>query len=432
VELLPREGIVSAKGNQVAGPSRGFLRRGPTYQDARVARSRSWLPVFFWSFGVLGIAVLILGSTGIGRIAGRASEHFLLFYSGVFVLLALTGTVVIGLVATDRIILSPERRVTAQAVHRAVATGALAFLVIHIVTEIIAGRSHPADAVIPFLDQGRTFYLGLGTVASDLMVMIAVTGIFRARLATNMSPLMWRFLHGTAYGAWLIAIVHGLLAGRPAKAFFGFSGFVAWSYGLCVAGVGVALIVRFVAKDRAAEHTIAQPIPDRPAPPWLAAAAAPMLGQAGFGATPLPVGPARPAQRALAAGQGAAAAPSRAALPAGSDQAAGSNGFGHDDTRAAYAYRDTGAGFGDDSRGGFGQDRTRVHFGQDDLRGGFGQDDTQRYVPGDPRGGFGQDDVRGGYAPGDSRGRYRPGDVRGGYVPDDPRGGYGPADARGG
>ena len=69
----------------------------------------------------------------------------------------------------------------AQAVHRAFSFGALAFLcIIHIVTEILAQRSHVIDAVVPFLSPYRTFYIGLGTIASDLIhVLLVVTSILR-------------------------------------------------------------------------------------------------------------------------------------------------------------------------------------------------------------------------------------------------------------
>ena len=471
---------MSAKGDSQAGPSRSFLRRGPTYQDARVARSTSWLPVMVGAFVVLGIAVLILGSTGIGRVVGAATEHYLLFYSGVFVLLALTAAVFIGLISTDRIIMSPARRVTAQAVHRSVVTGALAFLVIHIATEIAAQRSQVIDSVIPFLDPGRTFYLGLGTVASDLMVMIAVTGIFRARLATRISPRAWRVMHCTAYAAWIMGIEHGLLAGRAAHPFFGFSGFVAWSYGLCVAAVAIALGLRFVAKDRAADQTIAQSVPDRPTPLWPAVAGAPALGQAGFGAPQVAISPARPYQRALPAPAGAATA--LASLPAGGSQIDDGGQFGQDDmggrfareeARTRYAEEDTrfaeedtryaqevtrgryaqdemrgdyrrentlGRYARNETRGRYSQEETRASYAQDDARGGYAQDDARGgYAQDDARGGYAQDDARGGYAQDDARGGYaddaRGGyaqdDVRGGYAQDDARDGYGPYDLRG-
>ena len=66
-----------------------------------------------------------------------------------------------------------------------------------------------------------------------------------------MSPKAWRVIHASAYAAWIFGLVHGLLAGRPAKSFFGFSGFVAWSYGACVVAAAAALMVRLVAKNRA-------------------------------------------------------------------------------------------------------------------------------------------------------------------------------------
>ena len=239
-------------------------------------RSDAWL----WILNAVVIGTVILAAAAAATTTGHtvvaASDHFLLYYAGVLALIALTAEVGIGLVASDRIFMKPSARVTAQALHRAMGFGAIAFLVIHIVLEIIAGRSGPADAVIPFLDKGRTFYLGLGTVASDMFIVIMMTGIYRARLAANMSPKAWRVIHASAYAAWIFGLVHGLLAGRPAKAFFGFSGFVAWSYGACVVAVAAALMVRLVAKNRAGNELASHPVADsggaggwtpRP-PPW--------------------------------------------------------------------------------------------------------------------------------------------------------------------
>jgi len=236
---------VSAKGDGSAGRPRGPAprsgRRG--YTVAR-PRSDAWL----WILNAVVIGAVIMAAAAAATTTGHTvvagTDHFLLYYAGVLALIALTAEVGIGLVASDRIFMKPSARVTAQALHRAMGFGAIAFLVIHIVLEIIAGRSQPADAVIPFLDKGRTFYLGLGTVASDMFIVIMMTGIYRARLAAKMSPKAWRVIHASAYAAWIFGLVHGLLAGRPAKAFFGFSGFVAWSYGACVVAVAAALLVR--------------------------------------------------------------------------------------------------------------------------------------------------------------------------------------------
>ena len=265
-------------------------------------RSDAWL----WILNAVVIGTVVLAAaaaaTATGHTVAAASDHFLLYYAGVLALVALTAEVGIGLVASDRIFMKPSARVTAQALHRAMGFGAIAFLVIHIVLEIIAGRSQPADAVIPFLDKGKTFYLGLGTLASDMFIVIMMTGIYRARLAERMSPKAWRVIHASAYAAWIFGLVHGLLAGRPAKSFFGFSGFVAWSYGACVVAVAAALMVRLVAKNRAGNELASHPVSDSAGPGgWSAAAAALTAGGSAIPGAAALTATAMPAP-ALAAG----------------------------------------------------------------------------------------------------------------------------------
>ncbi len=194
------------------------------------------------------------GYTSRGQDILTAVQRFMLFYSGVVALVALTAAVAVGIVAADRIIMTPSGRVLAQAVHRAVSLAALAFLVTHIVLEILAHRSAVIDAFIPFLAHGRTFYIGLGTVASDLVILLIVTGIARGRFSDRW-PWTWRVIHATAYLAWPLSIVHGLLAGRTPKPY------VDWSYGACLAAVGLALVIRMVATLRSRRETAAHPVP---------------------------------------------------------------------------------------------------------------------------------------------------------------------------
>jgi hypothetical protein len=250
--------------------------------------------VLFSSFALVVFTgvLIVAGITTTGHTIDMALMHFMLFYAGVFALIGLTAAVGVGLLASDRIVMTPSGRIIAQAVHRAVSFGAVGFLLIHIVTEIIAGRSQAADAVLPFLDHGRTLYLGLGTIASDLFVLILVTGILRARFATVRPTWAWRALHSAAYLAWIMGIVHGLLAGRTAKPY------VDWSYGACVAAVGLALIVRVVAAGRVRE-VASSPVPEAPpwltaggASPWMPGGTVSMLDQAQ--ARPRAVSPARP------------------------------------------------------------------------------------------------------------------------------------------
>ncbi len=162
---------------------------------------------------------------------------FLDYFAGVFTLLSLTAVVVCGLVATDRLVLSPRLRVAMQSVHRAGAVGALGFLGIHIAVKVIERHTAVQNAVVPFT--GRVaLAVSLGTLAADLLVLIMATGVFRGRFAGCRRPWLWRVLHSTAYACWPIALVHGLAAGRQAHVW------VLWGYGLCAALVALALLVR--------------------------------------------------------------------------------------------------------------------------------------------------------------------------------------------
>ena len=282
---------------------------------------------------VIGFVIIaaFLASTKIGHTVAAASYHFALYYMGVLALIALTAEVGIGLVCTDRIFMRPAGRVTMQAIHRATGFGAIAFLISHIILEIMAQRSTVLDSIIPFLypSGSKSFYLGLGTLASDMFIFIMVVGVYRARLATRMSPAAWRVLHASAYVAWIFGLVHGLLAGRPAKAFFGYQGFVYWSYGFCVVAVALALVVRFVAKDRARNELSDQVVAEPPPGASLSSAAAiTSMGMTGsMSAAALGGGPH--SAGALEGGRpGAAARGGRTqlALPAGPGSASGQTG----------------------------------------------------------------------------------------------------------
>jgi DMSO/TMAO reductase YedYZ heme-binding membrane subunit len=228
------------------------------------------------------VIVFVLVMTKAGRDIDAATQHFMLFYAGVFALIGLTGSVMVGLVATDRIVMTPGHRVMAQAVHRAVSFGALAFLVIHIVTEILAQRVHVIDAFIPFLSPFRTFYIGLGTIAADLILLIVITSILRKRFTAHGKAWRWRAIHYFAYAAFVFGVLHGLLGGRAAKPY------VDWSYGFAIALTALGLAVRFLAISlRPKENLGAPPLGDRSRAPGSSPlhAAAMGMAQAQLGGT---------------------------------------------------------------------------------------------------------------------------------------------------
>ncbi|PZV97892.1 hypothetical protein SAMN05443287_10997 [Micromonospora phaseoli] len=175
--------------------------------------------------------------TGAGQKAYAMGFFFTEFFAGVIALVALSLTVMMGLLATDRLVLLIRHRVLLQSAHRATGILGVAGLGFHVITKIASGRAGVTDAAVPFVG-GRGLYVGLGTIAALLMVSVLWTGIIRARFADVGPKWLWRALHSMAYVAWPFGIFHGLLAGRPA------AGWVSLSYFACVVLVVMALMVR--------------------------------------------------------------------------------------------------------------------------------------------------------------------------------------------
>ncbi|MEU9606880.1 hypothetical protein [Streptomyces sp. NPDC048057] len=163
--------------------------------------------------------------------------------TGVLSLVALTASIAWGLLATDRLLLSPRHRLVAQAVHRATAVGALGFLLLHAAVKVSLGHVPLLGALVPF-GLGVTStegLIGFGALAGVLMVVTGATGALRSALAGNVRVAgRWRSLHVLAYPGWCFALVHGLFAGRPAPTW------VVAAYGAALIGVAGALSLRLL------------------------------------------------------------------------------------------------------------------------------------------------------------------------------------------
>lgn len=255
------------------------------------------------SFAVL-VLIPVIATTG-SDAAQAAFDHT----SGVLCLVALTGSVVWGLLATDRLLLRPRHRLVAQAVHRATAMSSLAFLLLHATVKVALGHVAPIGALLPFGlgVTGSAGLIGLGSLAGLLMIVTALTGALRSAFAVPGAVAgRWRALHALAYPAWCFALVHGLYAGREP------AGWVVALYGLSLAAVAGALSLRLLPpplKRRAALYigslTRHGGPPAREGDPVRDTGSVPLPGVSGTLPPPLPQepprsgrnGPAPPSQR---------------------------------------------------------------------------------------------------------------------------------------
>jgi sulfoxide reductase heme-binding subunit YedZ len=174
-------------------------------------------------------------------IAAGASNPSPLWFAtrgaGVMTLVLLTGTVLLGIATSMRWQGRNTPRFVTAGVHRNLSLFAIVLLAVHIATSVLdpfAGIT-ALDAVVPFEGAYRTVWLGLGVLAAEVLLAVAVTSVARNRVG----PRAWRLVHWSAYASWPLAVIHGLGTGSDAQA--------PWLIGLtaaCTVAVVLALFRR--------------------------------------------------------------------------------------------------------------------------------------------------------------------------------------------
>ena len=154
-------------------------------------------------------------SLAVGATLSPSAYWYLARGTGAVALVLLTASVVIGIVGSVRVVTARWPRFAIDAVHRDVSLLVVVVLVIHIVTSVLDGFAPITllDGVIPFVTPYRPLWLGLGTLAFDLLLAIAVTSLVRRRLGYR----AWRTVHWLAYASWPVAVLHGLGTGSDVK-----------------------------------------------------------------------------------------------------------------------------------------------------------------------------------------------------------------------
>jgi sulfoxide reductase heme-binding subunit YedZ len=154
--------------------------------------------------------------------------------AGVVSLILLSAVFVLGIVTSVRwSSVTLPRFVTAQ-LHRNLALLSLVFLGVHIVTAVVDPYTSLGwlTVIVPFSSDYRQVWLGLGVVSVDLALAVIVTSLLRDRVGHR----VWRTVHWLAYGAWPLAVLHGLGTGTDA-----FAPWLLVVQALCVAAVVAAV-----------------------------------------------------------------------------------------------------------------------------------------------------------------------------------------------
>ena len=157
--------------------------------------------------------------------------------SGVGLLLLLTATLVLGILTAreGRSRLVP--RFVSQQLHRNLGILALVLVVGHAATAVVDSYVDIRwwQVVSPFGSTYKPLWLGLGSVAFDVMLLVVLTSVVRRRLGQR----AWHAVHLLGYLSWPVALVHSVGIGTDAGSEW------ARQVGLgCVAAVALAGVVR--------------------------------------------------------------------------------------------------------------------------------------------------------------------------------------------
>ena len=123
-------------------------------------------------------------------------------------LILLTGAVLIGLLTVSRWSARRWPRFVIEGLHRNFSLLATIFLVVHIASSVLDSYVSITwmNAVVPFGGTYKPLWLGMGALALDVFVAVAVTSLIRVRLGHR----AWRAVHWLAYGCFGLAVIHGL------------------------------------------------------------------------------------------------------------------------------------------------------------------------------------------------------------------------------
>ncbi|HEX4244528.1 MAG TPA: ferric reductase-like transmembrane domain-containing protein, partial [Acidimicrobiales bacterium] len=146
---------------------------------------------------------------------GSSALWYLTRASGLVSLVLLSGTVVLGIVASVGWTTERWPRFLSQSVHRNLSLLCLVLIAIHVVTTVADGYVPIGylDALIPFRTPYRPIWVGFGALALDLLLAVAITSGLRRRIG----PRAWRGVHWLAYLCWPVALLHGLGAGSDTR-----------------------------------------------------------------------------------------------------------------------------------------------------------------------------------------------------------------------
>ena len=92
--------------------------------------------------------------------------------------------------------------------HRTATLTGTALIVVHVVSLFLDpyAQLHLVDFLVPFLGSFKPIWLGLGTLAVDLLLVVTAVSLLRHRVG----PRVFRAVHWSTYLLWPVALAHAV------------------------------------------------------------------------------------------------------------------------------------------------------------------------------------------------------------------------------
>jgi hypothetical protein len=200
-----------------------------------------------WGLFLGIVAIVLVGTAGtaadsVARWLGAEYERlpwYVTRATALLAYLALTGSVVYGLLLSTKILDRIAHRAVSFTLHQDLSSIGLALASVHAAV-LMVDRSvpyRPLEVVVPFIGPYRPLWVGFGQLALGLTLLVLLSFYLRRRIGQQ----RWRSLHYVSFVAFLAASVHGIMAGSDTSAAWVSSG-----YAVMIALVAFLLTYRIV------------------------------------------------------------------------------------------------------------------------------------------------------------------------------------------
>lgn len=164
-------------------------------------------------------------------LAAAAFDWYAARAGGVVAYLLLSCAVILGLALAGREQLPNWPRFALEDVHRFAGVLAGFFILVHVAMIAVdsQARFSLVELFVPFSSSYRPFWTGIGIVAAELLLALALANRFRTRISYR----RWRRLHYLNFVVWGAATAHGLGSGTDRGS--------AWLLGIYLSAIAAVL-----------------------------------------------------------------------------------------------------------------------------------------------------------------------------------------------